>query len=135
MLNRIDVQGRLTRDPELRQTQSGVPVCTFSIACERDFKDPQTGQKGTDFLEIVAWRHTANFVSKYLTKGQTVVVSGRLQNRDYTDRNGQNRRLTEIVADNCYACQSLKHQETQTQGQQGYQNQRTDEEDDPDLPF
>ena len=97
MLNRITILGRLTRDPELRYTQSGTPVCSFSVACDRDYKDA-TGEKPTDFIDCVAWRQTAEFVSKYLTKGRMAVVDGRLQLRDWFDRDGNKRRSAEIVA-------------------------------------
>lgn len=101
MLNRIILMGRLTRDPELRRTQSGTAVTSFSIACDRDFKS-QSGEKETDFIDIVAWRGTAEFVSKYFTKGRMAIVEGRLQIRDWTDNNGGKRRSAEVVADNIY---------------------------------
>ena len=101
MLNRIVLMGRLTRDPELRRTQSGTAVTSFSIACDRDFKS-QSGEKETDFIDIVAWRGTAEFVSKYFTKGRMAVVEGRLQIRDWTDNNGGKRRSAEVIADNIY---------------------------------
>ena len=101
MLNRIVLMGRLTRDPELRRTQSGTAVTSFSIACDRDFKS-QNGEKETDFIDIVAWRGTAEFVSKYFTKGRMAIVEGRLQIRDWTDNNGGKRRSAEVVADNIY---------------------------------
>ena len=93
--------GRLTRDPELRRTQSGTAVTSFSIACDRDFKS-QSGEKETDFIDVVAWRSTAEFVSKYFAKGRMAVVEGRLQIRDWTDREGGKRRSAEVVADNVY---------------------------------
>ena len=99
MLNHITLMGRLVRDPELRHTQSGLPVCNFSIACERDYKDAG-GEKQTDFIDVVAWRNTAEFVSKYFTKGRMAVVDGRLQLRDWTDREGGKRRSAEILAAN-----------------------------------
>ena len=102
MLNHITVMGRLTRDPELRRTQGGVPVASFSIACDRDFKDKATGERTTDFIDVVAWRSTGEFVSKYLTKGRMAVVSGRLQIRDWTDKEGGKRRSAEVVADEVY---------------------------------
>ena len=102
MLNHITVMGRLTRDPELRRTQSGTPVASFSIACDRDYKDKATGERPTDFLDIVAWRATGEFVSKYFSQGRMAVVSGRLQMRDWTDKEGNKRRSAEIVADNVY---------------------------------
>lgn len=100
MLNHIVIMGRLTRDPELRQTGSGVSVANFSVAVDRDFSKGE--EKETDFIDCVAWRHTGEFVSKYFTKGSLIAVSGRLQIRSYTDKDGNNRRLAEIVADNCY---------------------------------
>ena len=102
MLNRIILMGRLTRDPELRQTQSGASVANFSLAVARDFKDKQTGEKTTDFIDIVAWRSSAEFVSRFFTKGRMAVVEGRLQIRDWTDKDGGKRRSAEIVADNVY---------------------------------
>ena len=101
MLNRIVIMGRLTRDPELRRTGSGTPVTSFSLAVDRDFKS-QDGQRETDFIDVVAWRGTAEFVSKYFTKGRMAVVEGRLQIRDWTDNNGGKRRSAEVVADNVY---------------------------------
>ncbi len=100
-LNRIVLMGRLTRDPELRRTQSGTPVTSFSLAVDRDFKS-QSGEKETDFIDIVAWRNTAEFVCNYFTKGRMAVVEGRLQIRDWKDRDGNNRRSAEVVADNVY---------------------------------
>ena len=91
MLNRIILMGRLTRDPELRHTQTGTPVASFSLAVDRDFKDKTTGEKSTDFIDIVAWRQTAEFVSRFFTKGRMAVVEGRLQLRDWTDRDGNKR--------------------------------------------
>ena len=102
MLNRIVLMGRLTRDPELRHTQSGTAVASFSLAVDRDFKSRDSGEKTTDFIDIVAWRNTAEFVSKYFTKGRMAVVEGRLQIRDWTDRDGGKRRSAEVVADNVY---------------------------------
>ena len=102
MLNHITVMGRLTRDPELRRTQAGVPVASFSIACDRDFKDKSTGERATDFIDVVAWRSTGEFASKYLTKGRMAVISGRLQMRDWTDKEGNKRRSAEIIADSVY---------------------------------
>ncbi len=100
MLNRIILMGRLTHDPELRRTQSDTPVCSFSLAVDRDYK--RDGEKETDFIDIVAWRSTADFVSKYFTKGRMAVVEGRLQIRDWTDKEGGKRRSAEVIADNVY---------------------------------
>lgn len=102
MLNHIVLMGRLTRDPELRRTATGVAVATFSIAVDRDFGSSATGEKETDFIDIVAWRNTAEFVSKYFTKGRMAVVSGRLQIRPWTDKEGNKRRNAEVIADNIY---------------------------------
>ena len=102
MLNRIILMGRLTRDPELRHTQTGTAVASFSLAVDRDFKDRTTGEKSTDFIDVVAWRQTAEFVSRFFTKGRMAVVEGRLQLRDWTDRDGNKRRSAEVVADNVY---------------------------------
>ena len=101
MLNKIILMGRLVKDPELRRTQSGTAVTSFRIAVDRDFKS-QDGSKQADFFDVVAWRGTAEFVSKYFTKGRMAIVEGRLQTRDWTDREGGKRVATEIVADNIY---------------------------------
>ena len=105
MLNHIVLMGRLTRDPELRRTGSGISVASFTLAVDRDFasKDArESGERETDFIDIVAWRSTADFVSRYFTKGRMAVVEGRLQIRDWKDREGNNRRSAEVVADNVY---------------------------------
>ena len=111
MLNKIILMGRLTRDPELRRTESGTAVCSFSIAVDRDFKS-KNGEKETDFIDIVAWRATAEFVSKYFTKGRMAVVEGRLQIRDWTDKDGNKRRSAEVVADNVYFGDSKRDAES-----------------------
>ena len=102
MLNHIVIMGRLTRDPELRRTGSGTAVASFSVAVDRDFGKNENGEKETDFIDCVAWRNTAEFVSKYASKGRMVVVSGRLQIRSWTDKEGNKRRTAEVVADNVY---------------------------------
>ena len=102
MLNKIFIMGRLTRDPELRRTQTGTPVASFSLAVDRDFKDKQTGEKTTDFIDIVAWRSSAEFVSRFFTKGRMAVVEGRLQLRDWTDKDGNKRRTAEVLAEHVY---------------------------------
>ena len=102
MLNRIIVMGRLVRDPELRTTQSGVSVTSFTLAVDRDFKSRDSGEKSTDFIDVVAWRQTAEFVCKYFAKGRMAIAEGRLQIRDWKDRDGNNRRSAEVVADNVY---------------------------------
>lgn len=120
--------GRLTRDPELRHTQSGTPVASFSLAVERDFKDKQTGEKVTDFFDVVAWRSSAEFVSRFFTKGRMAVVEGRLQNRDWQDREGNKRHSIEIVADNVYFGDSKRDgdslpQQQEYRGYSGYGGQ------------
>lgn len=107
MLNRIVLMGRLTKDPELRRTGSGIAVASFTLAVDRDFKS-QDGQKQTDFIDCVAWRSTAEFVSKYFTKGRMAAVSGQLQIRDWQDKEGNKRRSAEVVADNVYFADSKK---------------------------
>lgn len=102
MLNKIFLMGRLTRDPELRHTQSGTAVSPLTLAVERDFKDKATGEKVTDFIDVVAWRNTAEFVSRYFAKGRMAVVEGSLQMRDWTDKDGNKRRSAEVVADSIY---------------------------------
>lgn len=108
MLNHITIMGRLTRDPELRYTQSQTPVASFTLAVGRDFGSRDGGEKQTDFIDCVAWRQTAEFVSKYFTKGSMAVVSGRLQIRDWTDRDGGKRRSAEVVVDNMYFGESRR---------------------------
>ena len=103
MLNQITIMGRLTRDPELRRTNSGAAVANFTIACDRDF-----GEKETDFIECVAWKNTAEFVSKYFSKGRVIVISGRLQIRKWTDKDGNKRSTAEVVAESCYFGDSKK---------------------------
>ena len=102
MLNRIVIMGRLWHEPEVRYTQSCKQVASFSLAVERDFKDKATGDRTTDFIDVVAWRQTGEFVSRYFTKGRMAVVEGRLQIRDWTDKEGGKRRSAEVVADNVY---------------------------------
>ena len=108
MLNHIVIMGRLTRDPELRRTGSGIAVASFSVAVDRDFGGRDGGEKETDFIDCVAWRQTGEFVSKYFTKGSMIVVSGRLQIRSWTDKEGNKRRTAEVVADNCYFGESKR---------------------------
>ena len=102
MLNHIVIMGRLTRDPELRRTQAGVPVASFRLAVDRDFRDKTTGERATDWIDVVAWRQTGEFVSRYFSKGRMAVVEGRLQMRDWTDKEGNKRTSAEVVADNVY---------------------------------
>lgn len=119
MLNQISVQGRIVRDPELRRTASGKAVASFTLACDRDFKNQQTGEKEVDFIECVAWGGTAEMVEKYFHKGQMAVATGRLQLRDWTDKNGQKRRQAEILVNNIYFCGS---KESGTQASSGADN-------------
>lgn len=108
MLNRIIIMGRLARDPELRHTQAGVAVASFRLAVDRDFKDKATGERATDWIDVVAWRQTGEFVSRYFTKGRMAVVEGRLQMRDWTDKEGNKRTSAEVVADNVYFADSKR---------------------------
>lgn len=158
MLNHIVIMGRLTRDPDLRYTQSQTPVASFTVAVDRDFASRDGGERQTDFIDVVAWRQTAEFVSKYFAKGSMVVVSGRLQIRDWTDREGNKRRSAEVVADNVYFGESKRRDDSgdgyirEPRSTQSYSAPRQDsygsqnaashasafaelEEDDGDLPF
>ena len=142
MLNKIFIMGRLTRDPELRRTQNGTAVAGFALAVDRDYKNAD-GTKETDFIEVVAWRSSAEFVSKYFAKGRMAVVEGRLQIRDWQDKDGNKRRNAEVVADNVYFGDSKK--EGDSSG--GYKaagkavdvepdtGDFAEVEDDGDLPF
>lgn len=142
MLNKIFIMGRLTRDPELRRTQNGTAVAGFALAVDRDFKNAD-GTKETDFIEVVAWHSSAEFVSKYFTKGRMAIVEGRLQIRDWTDKNGNKRRNAEVVANNVYFGDSKK--EGDSSG--GYkaagkavdvepgEGEFAEVEDEEDLPF
>ena len=114
MLNKVVIMGRFTKDPELRRTGSGTAVTSFSLACDRDFKS-QSGDKETDFIEAVAWKNTAEFVSKYFSKGRMAVVEGRLQIRDWTDKDGGKRRSAEVVADNVYFADSKRSESNENQ--------------------
>ena len=112
MLNHITIMGRLTRDPELRRTGSGLAVASFSVAVERDYPNKETGEKEVDFINCVAWRQTGEFFSKYFSKGSMIVVSGRLQMKKWVDANGNNRTDAEIVAENVYFGESKKKEST-----------------------
>ena len=118
MLNHIVLMGRLTRDPELRRTGSGIAVASFTLAVDRDFA-AQGAEKETDFVDIVAWRSTAEFVSKYFSKGRMAVVSGRLQIRNWQDKEGNKRRSAEVVADNVYFGDSKRSSDQQHSGSYG----------------
>ena len=114
MLNKVVIMGRFTKDPELRRTGSGTAVTSFSLACDRDFKS-QSGDKETDFIEVVAWKNTAEFVSKYFSKGRMALVEGRLQIRDWTDKAGNKRTTAEVVADNVYFADSKRSESNDNQ--------------------
>ena len=122
MLNHITIMGRLTRDPELRRTGSGVAVASFTVAVDRDFGGRDGGEKETDFIDCVAWRQTGEFVSKYFTKGSMIVVSGRLQIRNWTDKDGNKRRTAEVVADNVYFGESRRNADSNAYGGNSYGN-------------
>ena len=111
MLNHITLMGRLVRDPELRRTGNGVAVASFRIAVDRDFQSKDGGERKADFIDCVAWRQTGEFISKYFTKGRMIVVDGRLEMRDWTDKDGNKRRTAEVVADNVYFGESKRGNE------------------------
>lgn len=136
MLNHIVLMGRLTRDPELRRTGSGVAVASFTLAVDRDYSGRDGSEREADFVDIVAWRNTAEFVSKYFSKGRMAVVSGRLQIRPYTAKDGTNRRTAEVVADSVYFGDS-KRDNPQQMPQQFQQPGQFDlqEGEDAELPF
>ncbi len=120
MLNHIVLMGRLTRDPELRYTSANVPVASFSVAVDRDYGRSENGERQTDFINCTAWRQTGEFVSKYFTKGSMIVVSGRLQIRDYTDRDGNRRTAAEVVAENVYFGESKRRDDGGESARSGY---------------
>lgn len=119
MLNHITIMGRLTRDPEMRRTGQGTAVTSFTVAVDRDFTGKDSGQKEVDFIDCVAWRNTAEFVNNYFTKGRMAVVSGRLQIRTWKDKDGNNRKTAEVIADNVYFGDSNKKEDSGT----GYSTQ------------
>ena len=133
MLNKIILMGRLTRDPELRRTQSGTAVASFTLAVDMDYKS-QDGERETDFIDIVAWRGTGEFVSKYFTKGRMAVVEGRLQVRDWKDKDGNKRRSTEVIADNVYFGDS-KRSESGTSVEASGEIRELADEEKGELPF
>lgn len=142
MLNRIIIMGRMVRDPELRSTATGTPVASFTLAVDRDYK-PKDGEKATDFIDCVAWRSTAEFVSKYFAKGRMAIVEGSLQFRDWTDKAGNKRRTAEVIADRVFFGDSKKEEtgsfgfthEAQPMAQSGGFTEIPDSADDGDLPF
>ena len=143
MLNTVIIIGRLTRDPEMRTTQSGVSVASFTLAVDRDFGGRDGGEKQTDFIDCTAWRHTAEFVSKYFSKGRMAVVSGRLQIDNYTDNDGNKRKAAKVIADNIYFGDSKKDGATGSQSESQNTEQIAPasagfvpvEVDDSELPF
>lgn len=138
MLNTITIMGRLTRDPEVKQTQSGATVANFTLAVDRDFSSEESGEKETDFIDCVAWRSTADFVSKYFSKGRMAVVSGRLQIRKWQDKNGNNRYTTEIVANSVYFGDSKRDNASRSPAGKPVSvnaSDFADVDDDGDLPF
>ena len=135
MLNKIVIQGRLCSTPELRRTQSGTAVTSFTMAVDRDFKN-QSGEKETDFIDIVAWSNIAEFVSNYFKKGDMAIVSGRLQSRRWEDRDGNKRTAIEIVSENIYFCGPKKSQQEQNFNQLADAVDKFQEiEDQGNLPF
>lgn len=136
MLNRIVIMGRLTRDPEFRHTNSGTAVASFTLAVDRDFADKATGQRECDFIDCVSWKGTAEFVSRYFTKGRMAVVEGRLQIREWTDKNGNKRQSAEIVADHVYFVDSKRDGGGQAAPASTEPTPMTElPEDDGELPF
>lgn len=139
MLNHITIMGRLVRDPELRTTQSGIFVTSFTLAVDRDFKSQDPSEKNTDFIDVAAWRQTAEFICKYFTKGRMAVVEGRLQINDWKDQDGNNRRNAAVVADRVYFGDSKR----ESDGSNAPEPSSTPQsagfteicDDDGDLPF
>ena len=131
MLNKCFLLGRLTKDPEIRRTNGGTAVTSFTLAVDRDFKT--NGEKETDFIEVVAWRNTAEFVSKYFSKGRMAIVEGRLQIRDWTDKDGNKRRTAEVVADNVYCGDAKKENKQEPEYKQADFAEISEE--DGELPF
>lgn len=131
MLNKCFLFGRMTKDPEIRRTNGGTAVTSFTLAVDRDFKT--NGEKNTDFIEVVAWRNTAEFVSKYFSKGRMAIVEGRLQIRDWTDKNGNKRRTAEVVADNVYFGDSKRENKEEPEYKQADLAEISEE--DGELPF
>lgn len=140
MLNKIFIMGRLTRDPELRRTNNGTAVTSFTLAVDRDFKNAD-GTKETDFIDVVSWRSTAEFAAKHFTKGRMAVVEGRLQMRDWTDKNGNKRRNSEVITDNVYFGDSRSdnapgnYQAAKAPVNVDAEDFAEVEDDDSDLPF
>ena len=134
MLNHIVLMGRLVRNPELKTTQSGVSICTFRIASDRDFTDKATGQRDADFVECVAWRGLAEFISRSFAKGRMIVVDGRLQSRNYQDSDGNKRTVYEVNVENAYFADSKRASNTE-QATPAATDFASLSEDDADMPF
>lgn len=132
MLNKTILQGRLVADPELRQTPNGVATASFRLAVERDFKDKSSGERQVDFINVVAWRQTAEFVSHLFTKGSMAILEGRLQIREYTDKEGNKRTAAEVVADHVYFGESRKEGAVSASDEESF---ATLADSDDDLPF
>ena len=130
MLNSVIIIGRVTRDPEMRHTQNGTAVASLTLACDRDFK-PKSGEKETDFIDVVVWGKTAEFAANYFTKGRMVIVEGRLQVRGWQDKDGNKRKSTEVVADRMYFGDSKQEGKKQTAPSDDFE----EIEDDGDIPF
>ena len=137
MLNHITIMGRLTRDPELRRTGSGIAVASFTVAVDRDYSGRDGGEKEPDFIDCVAWRQSGEFVSKYFRKGRMIVVSGRLQIRSWKDKDGNNRRSAEVIADNCYFAASKRDASASqpASGEMPNSDYGVLEDEDAQLPF
>ena len=143
MLNKVVIMGRLTRDPEVRKVNSDVSVCSFSVACDRDIVSKGSNERETDFFDVTAWRSTADFVGKYFAKGRMIVVVGRLQKRNYTDKDGNKRSVVDIIAENVYFGDSKKDADSTgntaaaSYGNNAHADSFADisNEDDGDLPF
>lgn len=143
MLNKVVIMGRLTRDPEVRKVNNDVSVCSFSVACDRDIVSKGSNERETDFFDVTAWRSTADFVGKYFAKGRMIVVVGRLQKRNYTDKDGNKRSVVDIIAENVYFGDSKKDADsTGNTAAASYGNNAPADnfvdisnEDDGDLPF
>ena len=133
MLNQIFIMGRLARDPEVRHTQSGVTVCSFTLAVDRDIKDKRTGERKTDWIPVTAWRGTAELISRYLHKGDSIVVVGRLEIQEWTDKQGNKRTTPNVSAENVYFTGGRRQETAQSYQQQSFQDLPDD--DQTELPF
>lgn len=140
MLNQIFIMGRLARDPEVRHTQSGVTVCSLTLAVDRDIKDKQTGERKTDWIPVTAWRGTGELVSRYLHKGDSIVVVGRLEIQEWTDRQGNKRTTPNVSAENVYFTGGRRQETAQSYQQQEHEDQQEQnfealDDDQTELPF